>query len=171
MRTLLFSFLFICAAPFMTIAQADTIMDPIQPPKKAVPIVLPDSNGQPFDMAEYKGKYILVNFWAHWCGPCVKEFPAMQTLYDALKEDNFTILAVHAGPPQGRVRPFLEKKNITFKSVLDANMSAKGWDVRALPMSYLVSPDGYLIYKALGPREWEVDKMKALIQQHRENSQ
>ncbi|MCL4138597.1 UNVERIFIED_CONTAM: hypothetical protein GTU68_060595 [Idotea baltica] len=114
-------------------------------------------------MDVYKGKYILVNFWAHWCGPCVKEFPAMQTLYEALNEEGFEIVAVHAGPPQGRVRPFLSKHNITFKSVLDANMSVEGWQVQALPMSYLINPEGKLIYKALGPREWEIDKMRALM--------
>lgn len=146
---------------------SDTLMTPMKDMRIAAPIDLPDSNGQPFSLSDYEGKYVLVNFWAHWCGPCVKEFPAMQTLYDALKDDGFEIVAVHAGPPQGRVRPFLEKYNITFKTVLDANMSVGGWVVRALPMSYLVSPDGKLIYESLGPREWEIDKMQALITEHK----
>jgi hypothetical protein len=87
----------------------------------------------------------------------------MQALYDALNQDGFEIIAIHAGPPQGRVRPFLKKHNITFKTVLDANMSVEGWEVKALPMSYLISSEGKLIYKALGPREWEIDKMRALM--------
>jgi len=160
--------LFICLAFFgsMSFASDKPLMTEMPGIRVAPPIALPDSNGQPFNMKEYEGKYILVNFWAHWCGPCVKEFPAMQALYEALNEDGehgFEIIAIHAGPPQGRVRPFLEKHNITFKTVLDANMSVEGWEVRALPMSYLVSPEGKLIYKALGPREWEIDKMRALM--------
>ena len=149
---------------FATVSFAnDELMTPMAGVRTAPPIELPDSNGQPFSMKEYEGKYILVNFWAHWCGPCVKEFPAMQKLYDALKDDGFEIIAVHAGPPQGRVRPFLKKHNITFKTVLDANMSAHGWDVPVLPVSYLISPEGKLIYQAQGPREWEVEHMQALM--------
>ena len=149
---------------FATVSFAnDELMTPMAGVRTAPPIELPDSNGQPFSMKEYEGKYILVNFWAHWCGPCVKEFPAMQKLYDALKDDGFEIIAIHAGPPQGRVRPFLKKHNITFKTVLDANMSAHGWDVPVLPVSYLISPEGKLIYQAQGPREWEVEHMQALM--------
>ena len=87
----------------------------------------------------------------------------MQKLYNTLKNDGFEIIAVHAGPPQGRVRPFLKKHNITFKTVLDANMSAHGWDVPVLPVSYLINPEGKLIYQAQGPREWEVEHMRALM--------
>lgn len=159
------AFVIICLALFSvnSFASDKPLMSEMTGNRTAPPIALPDSNGQPFDMKEYEGKYILVNFWAHWCGPCVKEFPAMQALYDALNEDGFEIIAIHAGPPQGRVRPFLKKHNITFKTVLDANMSVEGWEVKALPMSYLISPEGKLIYKALGPREWEIDKMRALM--------
>jgi len=164
MRAVIFAFL--TAFATVSFASDKPLMTEMDGLSTASNVSLPDSNGQPFDMKEFEGKYVLVNFWAHWCGPCVKEFPAMQSLYDALKDDGFEILAIHAGPPQGRVRPFLKKHNITFKTVLDANMSVSGWEVRALPMSYLVSPEGKLIYKALGPREWEIDKMKALIKAH-----
>lgn len=161
MRTVAFIFLAIFAS--ISSASDEALMTEMTGVRTSPPIELPDSNGQPFSMKEYEGKYVLVNFWAHWCGPCVKEFPAMQSLYDALNKDGFEIVAIHAGPPQGRVRPFLEKHHITFKTVLDADMKAEGWDVRALPMSYLISPEGKLVYKALGPREWEIEKMRALM--------
>ena len=138
-------------------------MTPMDPVQTAADFTLPATDKTPFSLSDYKGKYVLVNFWAHWCGPCVKEFPAMQTLYDSLKDDGFEIVAIHAGPAQGRVMPFLEKHNITFKVVVDPAMSVHGWDVPVLPVSYLVSPEGKLVYKALGPREWHVDAMKALI--------
>lgn len=130
----------------------------------AADFTLPATDKTPFTLSDYKGKYVLVNFWAHWCGPCVKEFPAMQNLYDELKDEGFEIVAVHAGPAQGRVMPFIEKHQITFKVVIDPSMSVQGWDVPVLPVSYLVDPDGNLAYKALGPREWNVDAMRQLIQ-------
>jgi len=125
--------------------------------------LLPDCRSIGPGLKAYHGTSVRKVFVAHWCGPCVKEFPAMQTLYDALKDDGFEIIAIHAGPPQGRVRPFLEKHNITFKTVLDANMSAHGWEVPALPVSYLINPEGKLVYKAIGPREWEIEHMRALM--------
>lgn len=166
MRTAVFFFLAFFA--LTSFATEKALMTEMTGVRTAPPIQLPDSNGQPFDMKEYDGKFVLVNFWAHWCAPCVKEFPAMQTLYEALNKDGFEILAIHAGPPQGRVRPFLKKHNITFKTVLDVDMSAEGWDVRGLPMSYLINPEGKLVYKALGPREWEIDKMRALMSEKTE---
>ncbi len=129
----------------------------------AADFTLPATDETPFSLSDYNGKYVLVNFWAHWCGPCVKEFPAMENLYQALKEENFEIVAVHAGPAQGRVKPFLAEHKVSFKVVIDPTMSIHGWDVPALPVSYLVSPEGKLIYKAVGPREWHVDAMRALI--------
>jgi peroxiredoxin len=158
--------LLICLTLFCTASLADTSapeMTPMDGAQTAADFTLPSTDGTPFSLSDYKGKYVLVNFWAHWCGPCVKEFPAMQSLYDNLKDDNFEIVAIHAGPAQGRVMPFIEKHKITFKVVIDPAMSAHGWDVPVLPVSYLVSPEGKLIYKALGPREWHVEAMRALI--------
>ncbi len=138
-------------------------MTPMDDAPIAVDFTLQATDKTTFSLSDYKGKFVLVNFWAHWCGPCVKEFPAMENLYQSLKQDNFEIVAIHVGPAQGRVKPFLEKHQVNFKVVLDPSMSVHGWDVPALPVTYLVSPEGKLIYKAVGPREWNVKAMKALL--------
>ena len=142
---------------------AEPEMKPMDDAPIAVDFTLQATDKTTFSLSDYKGKFVLVNFWAHWCGPCVKEFPAMENLYQSLKQDNFEIVAIHVGPAQGRVKPFLEKQQVNFKVVVDPSMSVRGWDVPALPVTYLVSPEGKLIYKAIGPREWNVEAMKALL--------
>jgi len=106
---------------------------------------------------------VLVNFWALWCSPCIKEIPSMQTMYESLQDDSFEIIAIHVGPTEDAIESFLVKNNIDFTVVIDEETSIKGWDVPVLPMSYLVNPDGKLVYKALGPREWDVSMMRHLI--------
>lgn len=160
-RSLLLTLFVLFAVPSFAVEAEMTPMDGVH---TAADFTLPTTDKTPFTLSSLNGKYVLVNFWAHWCGPCVKEFPAMQTLYDELKDENFDIVAIHAGPAQGRVMPFVEKYDISFKVVIDPSMSVQGWDVPVLPVSYLVSPEGKLVYKALGPREWNVDAMRQLIQ-------
>jgi peroxiredoxin len=159
-RSFLFVFITLFAIPSFAV---EAEMSPMDPPLTAADFTLPATDNTPFTFSDFKGKYVLVNFWAHWCGPCVKEFPAMQNLYDELKDENFEIVAIHAGPAQGRVMPFIEKYNINFKVVIDPSMSVQGWNVPVLPVSYLVNPEGQMVYEALGPREWNVDAMRQLI--------
>jgi len=147
------------------VANAEPMMFPMKDRPTAKNFTLPDVNGQATSLSDYQGKYVLVNFWADWCSPCVKEFPAMQTMYDTLKADNidFEIIAIHAGPVSNDIENFLEQVNVNFKVVLDDTASLKGWKVPGLPMSYLVNPDGELVYQALGAKDWEGITMKKLI--------
>ncbi|MFK8068948.1 MAG: peroxiredoxin family protein [Gammaproteobacteria bacterium] len=132
-------------------------------PVPATDFTLPDINENIVNFSDHKGKYILVNFWAIWCPPCVKEFPSMQTLYENLKDENLEIIAVHAGPVDGDLTSFLEDNNISFEVLIDKDISVKGWKVAGLPISYLVDPKGQIIYQAIGPRDWGVDAMRELI--------
>lgn len=148
------------------VVNAEPMMFPVRDSPEAKNFTLPDVNGRSIRLSDYQGKYVLVNFWADWCSPCVKEFPAMQTMYDTLKAENidFEIIAIHAGPVSNDIGTFLEQVNVNFKVVLDDAASLKGWKVPGLPMSYLINPDGKLIYQALGAKEWSSQVMKSLIQ-------
>lgn len=143
-------------------ANADDLMSPLTPVKAANDFTLETPEGDSLSLSDFKGKYVLVNFWAHWCSPCIKEFPEMQELYESSNKD-LEIIGIHAGPYTEQAAEFVKKFGITFPIVSDPDTSLKGWDVRALPISYLVNPEGKITHRAIGARTWDVDEMNALI--------
>ncbi|WP_273150316.1 TlpA disulfide reductase family protein [Methylophaga thiooxydans] len=142
---------------------AKELMLPITPQTPAEQFQLQTPQGESLGLDDFKGKYVLVNFWAHWCSPCIKEFPDMQRLYEQTDRESFEIIGIHAGPYSSEAAEFVTHFGITFPVVSDPDTSLKGWNVKALPMTYLVNPEGQLIYEAVGPREWDLQEMKALI--------
>ena len=87
----------------------------------------------------------------------------MQKLYDESDKTQFEIIAIHAGPYNSEAAQFVKHFGISFPIVSDPDTSLKGWDIPVLPMSYLVDPEGNVVYKAMGPREWNVEEIKPLI--------
>lgn len=157
-KTFIITFLF-SATVF---ADSNLIMTKVSP-IKAKDFTLQSPSGASISLSDYEGKYVLVNFWAHWCSPCIKEFPDMQKLYEQSDKSQFEIIAIHAGPFNAEAEKFVDHFKISFPVVSDPETNLKGWDVRALPMTYLVDPSGNIIYEAIGPREWKQDDMQNLI--------
>ncbi len=121
--------------------------------------------GEPLKLSEQRGKPVMINFWATWCGPCREEMPAMERLYRGHRERGFVLLAVSVDTDASLVRPFLEQHKLTFPVALDSKMSlANAYRVRALPSSYLVDRDGNLAAVALGPRAWDNRVAHALVE-------
>lgn len=139
------------------------LMKAISPSEPASDFTLKTATGNNLSLTDYRGKYVLVNFWAHWCSPCIKEFPDMQRLYEQVDKDRFEIIAIHAGPYNQEAADFVKHFGITFPVVSDPDTSLKGWKVTALPISYLVDPEGLLVYKAIGPRTWDIKAIEELI--------
>ncbi len=144
-------------------AANDVLMTEVSPATKANDFTLQSPSGNAISLSDYSGKYVLVNFWAHWCSPCIKEFPDMQKLYDQSDKSNFEIIAIHAGPYNEEAAKFVQHFGISFPVVSDPETNLKGWDVPVLPMTYLVDPSGNVVYKALGPREWNFDEIQPLL--------
>jgi peroxiredoxin len=145
------------------LAAQESLMTAISPNQKANDFTLTSPGGQMISLSDYRGKYVLINFWAHWCSPCIKEFPAMQKLYEEADKDNFEIIGIHAGSFNEQAAEFVSHFKISFPIVVDADTSLKGWDVPALPMTYLINPQGEIIFKALGPREWNYEELQTYM--------
>jgi len=108
-------------------------------------------------LLDFKGKVILLNFWATWCAPCVEEMPAMERLWQRLKEKGFVIVALAGdrGNPKA-VRKFSKKHNITFPVLLDRTGDVRrAYEVTGLPTSYIIARDGKISGKVIGIREWD----------------
>lgn len=141
------------------VALAKTPMDPIVGTPKASEFNLNAVDGSKVSLDEYQGKFILLNFWATWCAPCRKEMPAMSDLYNQLKGRGLEVVGVHVGPSLAGVKKFLQSVPIDFTILLDKDMSLASWGVRGLPTTFLINPEGKLIYKAVGEREWDSPEM------------
>jgi thiol-disulfide isomerase/thioredoxin len=117
-------------------------------------------------LQDYRGRVVLVNFWASWCGPCVIEMPGMQRLQEAMSGKPFTLLAVNVEESPGTVWKFAAKVGIQFPLLLDRDgQTAYDWGIDIYPTSFLIDPQGRVQYVAYGPRKWDDPEMIQTIEQ------
>jgi thiol-disulfide isomerase/thioredoxin len=118
-------------------------------------LTLKDLSGRPHALADYRGKVLLVNFWATWCEPCKDEMPSIRTLKERLAGQPFEVLVVNYGEAAPKVREFLAREKLDFIALLDPGKDvARAWRVRVLPGSYLVDTDGTVRYGVIGEFDW-----------------
>ena len=118
-------------------------------------LVLKDLQGATHDLANYRGKVVLVNFWATWCEPCRDEMPSMQQLKHKLAGRPFEVLAINLAESENKVNDFLRRFPLDFTIVLDHNSEARrDWKVKVLPTSFVIAPDGSIRYSVIGDLNW-----------------
>ena len=145
---------------FSSLAVASQLMHKMPNDSVATNFTLMSAHGNDISLSDYRGKFVLLNFWATWCPPCVKEMPALNVLHNKLKGRNgLYVVAVHAGPALATVKKFLKDNPVDYDVVIDKNMSLSSWQVSGLPTTFLINPDGKVIYKATGEREWDSEEM------------
>ena len=145
------------AAQLAELKSADTAM--------AKPLVLKTLDGTVHDLAQYRGKVVLVNFWATWCEPCRDELPSMLRLKEKFDRQPFDVIAVNVDEPEARVRAFLEKTPLQFTVLLDPGKPVtKHWNARILPASYVIGRDGRVRYSAVGEIDWNDARVVKIIE-------
>jgi len=114
-----------------------------------------DKDGKSIALSSFRGKYLLIDFWASWCGPCRAENPNVVKAYNQFKDKNFTILGVSLDQPTGRDKwlAAIEKDGLAWTQVTDlkfwGNEAAVLYGVRAIPQNFLLDPNGKIIAKNL----------------------
>jgi thiol-disulfide isomerase/thioredoxin len=147
-------------------------LTPVKPRAQAKDFAFKDLDGKLQRLSDYRGKVVLVNFWATWCPPCRREMPSMERLHQKLKDQPFAILAVNQMENFDLVFSFTGQLEPapTFPILLDGEgKSAKAWGVKGLPASFIVDKQGRIAYRAMGGREFDHPEMekvlRALIQE------
>jgi|TARA_B110000914_G_C15423266_1_gene427633 thiol-disulfide isomerase/thioredoxin len=115
-------------------------------------------------LSEFQGSYVLVNFWATWCKPCVREIPSLNNLYKKFKDKNFEIIAINIGQNAEVVNNFINTTSpIDFTILLDENIDLVSWKVEAIPTTFLVDDKGTIIYKVEGEKHWDSPEFISFI--------
>ncbi len=131
------------------------------------PLRLENLSKKIISLADYRGRVVLVNFWASWCPPCVHEMPSMQRLADGLSDKPFEILAVNMAESPVVIREFLQTRvNVDFPILLDRDGAAlKRWQVFAFPTSFVIDKSGRIRFGLFGATEWDSPEIVQKIQQ------
>jgi thiol-disulfide isomerase/thioredoxin len=125
---------------------------------------LRDLAGKTQRLADYRGRLVLVNFWASWCEPCREEMPSMQRLQARFADRPFAVLTVNVGEGEARIQEFLDKSAPGLTVLRDhSSVAMKAWRARALPASYVVGADGRVRYSHTGELNWDDERLIALL--------
>ena len=148
----------------------DMLMDPMPAANPAPDFNLMGMDGETHTLEDLKGKFVLVNFWATWCNPCKVEMPLLEKLHQTLKSEKFTVLGLHVGPGPENIEEFKKLMPISFPIYVDMDLEVN-WGVPGLPTTFLMNPEGKLIYRAVGKREFASDEMVNFLKSQIESYQ
>ncbi len=124
----------------------------------------PTLQGQSLSLADYRGKVVMINFWATWCIPCRVEMPSMENLHEKYRGKNFEILAISGGEGKSMVQPFIENLNLSFPVLLDEQFEVHSkYQVSAIPSTFLVDKSGVITHRFFGALDWNSDQSRELI--------
>lgn len=140
-------------------------VSPVREPTQAPDFTLQDLQGKAVSLRAFRGKVVLLNFWATWCVPCQWEMAELEKLYQAYKEKGFVVLAVALDADGAQtVKPFVRERKLTYPILLDTRLeAARRYQIFGPPTTFLIDRQGRVIGEVLGPREWAVEKARALI--------
>jgi thiol-disulfide isomerase/thioredoxin len=122
------------------------------------PLELADRHGKTYSLADYRGKVVLVNFWASWCTPCIQEIPELIRLAEILEDRPFVILAVNVGESKRKLPGFITAMEKRMVCPMDTESTAfKQWEGIGLPSTFVLDGSGRIRYEAYGPVNWDAD--------------
>ena len=138
---------------------------PSSPPVPAPPISLVDLAGNTVSLSEFAGRLVLINLWATWCEPCLREMPSLERLQSRLG-DQITVVAISEDRGGGKtVEPFINKLGLkSFKTYLDPKSDVgRAFKVAGLPTSFLIDREGKVLGRVEGAAEWDSPKLLEVL--------
>jgi len=135
-------------------------------PVAAPDFILEDLDGESHSLSLYRGKVVMVNFWATWCPPCRRELPSMEALYLAFKDDAFTVLAINQWESPDHVFAYMGQLEVFpgFPILFDRDSAVSQlYAVKGLPSTVLIDKRGRIVYRAVGGRDFNHPEVRAII--------
>lgn len=165
MRRYFFLACFIYSLAWQADAAEPQTLPAIAQPFTAPDFALQGEDGKTYRLADYRGKLVILSFWATWCPPCRFEMPSMERAWQKLKDKNIIILAVNVGETADVIFEFTGSYPMSFPIPMDSDgRVVKDYPITGLPTTYIISPAGLATHRALGSREWDApDLMNELI--------
>ncbi len=156
----------LCLALAAAIAasQSRQALTPLADRPPAPEFDLRDMDGTLHRMSDYRGRVVIVNFWATWCPPCREEMPSMQRAYEQLRQEGIQMLAINIGEDEDTIFAFTADYPVEFPLLLDLDSATiQSWPVKGLPTTFVVDAQGRLAYRAIGGREWDDPDLLATV--------
>lgn len=154
----------VCLFLFNTAHAVEESLTPMPDKKVAPGFELSDMDGEKRKLSDYKGKPVIINFWATWCPPCRAELPAMNRAWEKIKKENIEMLAVNVGEDEDTIFAFTGEYPIDFTVLLDeTGEEIKKWPIRGLPTTFVLDKEGRIVYRAIGGREWDDEKLLNMV--------
>jgi thiol-disulfide isomerase/thioredoxin len=136
-----------------------------RPSTPAPALTATDLKGVPHTLADYQGKLVLLNFWASWCPPCLREMPSLERLRVKMAGRPLEIVALDSAETAEDVNGYLSRMKLGFPILLDPDGSnTRRWKVFALPTSFLLDAEGRVRYVLTGPTEWDEGEALQVIE-------
>lgn len=121
---------------------------------------LADMDGEIITLAHYRGRPVIINFWATWCPPCREELPSMNRAWEKIKDEDIAMVAINVGEDEDTIFAFMGDYPINFDLLLDTSGEIIAqWPIKGLPTTFVLDVDGRLVYRAIGGREWDNDEL------------
>ena len=142
-------------------------LTPIPDRPEAPGFDLKDPDGRTQRLTDHQGQPVILNFWATWCPPCRKEMPSIERAHEEIADEGIAVMAINVGEDAETIKRFLEDQPVGFALPMDLDMElVQRYPVKGLPTTFVIAPDGRLVYVATGEREWDdpaiLDQVRAL---------
>lgn len=134
---------------------------------EAPDFVLKDGDGKELRLGDFRGKVVLIHFWATWCFPCVEEFPLLDQFQKNFPSDKFVLLAISEDDEKSAVEKFRKKIEFDFPVLFDLEQKVSDlYGTYRLPETYVVDKNGIIVKKIIGPQNWAHPKWVKLVRQY-----
>ena len=130
-------------------------LQPIDPPRPAADFSLPQFDGEERALSDLAGDWVVLTFWASWCGPCRSEMPSLEALHQSHADKGVVVLGVSVDQNRPAAKAFIDQHQLSFLQLWDEqSLVGRAYQATAIPMSYLIDPQGLVVALSRGARDW-----------------